>query len=105
MKEEGPDLNFWLAQQECRLSFFSFLHFRSVFGSAVLCLQNVADDDNDVEARSRGDDGQKRPQQQQQPPPAAATAPSEDGLEMEVEGEEEEEEAKESQPMIEKNGT
>ena len=81
------------------------LHYRSVFGSAVLCLQNVADADDDVEAKAAKGQEEKLQQQQQQP---IAAASSEDDLEMEVEAEEEEreeeeeEEGEESRQMIEK---
>ena len=83
--------------------------YRTVFGSAVLCLQNVADDDGDVEAISMAAKGQEeeRPLQKQQHRPIAA-ASSEDGLQMEVEAEEAEEgeveKEEESRQMIGKDG-
>ena len=80
--------------------------YRTVFGSAVLCLQNVADDDGDVEAISMAAKGQEeeRPLQKQQHRPIAA-ASSEDGLQMEVEAEEAEgEREEESRQMIGKDG-
>ena len=85
------------------LSLSLSFHYRSVFGSAVLCLQNVADADDDVEAKAAAKGQEEKLQQQQQQPIAAAS--SEDDLEMEVEAEEEEreeEEGEESRQMIEK---
>ena len=96
-------------KQHATLSLSLSLHYRSVFGSAVLCLQNVADADDDVEAKAAKGQEEKLQQQQQQP---IAAASSEDDLEMEVEAEEEEreeekeeeeeEEGEESRQMIEK---
>ena len=90
--------------------------YRTVFGSAVLCLQNVAEDDGgDVEASSltaaKGQEEERPLQMRQQHRPIASAASSEDGLQMEVEaGEEgaeegeEEEREEESRQMIGKDG-
>ena len=91
-------------------SFPFSLSNRSVFGSAVLCLQNVPDEEYDIEAKAKEKERLHQQQQQQrQPQPiAVAKASSEDGLQMEVEKEEEEKgeegDGEESRQMIEKTG-